>query len=92
MQFEWDEAKRQENLRKHRIDFVDVPAMLSGPMLTSLDLREEYGEDRWRGIGFLSSIVAVVVWAERVEDVIRIISARKATRQEREQYERYLRN
>ena len=37
MQFEWDEAKNLENIRKHQIDFADVPAMFEGEMLIELD-------------------------------------------------------
>ena len=47
MEFEWDEAKRKENLRKHGLDFLDAPTLFSGPMLTRLDTREDYGEPRW---------------------------------------------
>lgn len=46
MQFEWDEAKNLENIRKHRIDFVDVPEMFDNPMLIELDERFDYGEER----------------------------------------------
>jgi uncharacterized DUF497 family protein len=90
MQFEWDEAKNLENIRKHRIDFADVPDMFDGSMLIELDERTDYGEDRWIGIGFLRNGVAVVVWTERQGDVIRIISARKANRYERQRFEQYL--
>lgn len=90
MQFEWDEAKNIENIRKHRIDFADVPDMFDGSMLVELDERTDYGEDRWIGIGFLRNGVAVVVWTERQGDVIRIISARKANRYERQRFEQYL--
>jgi uncharacterized DUF497 family protein len=65
MQFEWDEAKNIENIRKHEIDFADVPTMFDGEMLIELDDRFDYGEDRWFGIGFLGSGIAVVVWTER---------------------------
>jgi len=60
MQFEWDDAKNQQNIRKHRIDFTDVPPMFGRPMLVEPDLRS-YGEDRWVGTGFLGNFVAVVV-------------------------------
>jgi hypothetical protein len=90
MQFEWDEAKNLENIRKHRIDFADVPDMFDGSMLVELDERTDYGEDRWIGIGFLRNGVAVVVWTERQGDVIRIISARRANRYERQRFEEYL--
>ncbi len=90
MQFEWDEAKNLENLRKHEIDFADVPEMFESPMLIGLDDRFDYGEDRWFGIGFLGNGVAVVVWTERKNNVIRIISARRANRYERQKLEKYL--
>lgn len=90
MQFEWDEAKRSENIAKHRIDFADVPQIFDGPMLSELDERTDYGEDRWIGIGFLQNGVAVVVWTERQDDIIRIISARKANRYERQRFQQYL--
>ncbi|HEY2762146.1 MAG TPA: BrnT family toxin [Pirellulales bacterium] len=90
MRFEWDEHKNEENLRKHKINFADVPAIFAAPMLVRLDDRKEYGEERWVGIGYLSVTVAVVVWVERRDDVTRIISARKANRKERERYERFL--
>ena len=89
MQFEWDEAKNLENIRKHRIDFTDIPEMFDSPMLVELDERE-YDEDRWIGIGFLRNGVAVVAWTERQDDVIRIISARRANRYERQRFEQYL--
>jgi uncharacterized protein len=92
MRFEWDERKNQESCRKHKIDLADVPLMFLSPLLISLDDRQEYSEERWIGIGLLKSIVAVVIWVERHDDVIRIISARKANRQERMRYEQFLKN
>lgn len=92
MQFEWDEAKNLDNIRKHEIDFADVPEIFEGPMLIELDDRFDYGEDRWFGIGFLGNGVAVVVWPERHQDIIRIISARRANRYERQKFKTYLTN
>jgi hypothetical protein len=90
MQFEWDDAKNLENIRKHQIDFTDVSEMFDSPMLIEEDERFDYGEKRWFGIGFLGNGVAVVVWTERRGNVIRIISARKANRYERKRFEEYL--
>lgn len=92
MQFEWDESKNQINIRKHGIDFRDVKEMFNHPMLTLLDTCEDYGEDRWIGIGLLRHHVAVVVYVERHYDVIRIISARKATQHEVKRYEQNIKN
>ncbi len=92
MNFEWDKEKNKENIHKHGLDFVDAREMFKAPMLTDLDTREDYGEDRFIGIGFLKSSVAVVVYTEPDEQTIRIISLRKALKDERQQFERELSN
>ena len=61
-------------------------------MLVLLDDRKDYGEDRWIGIGLLRSRFVVVVYTERDEDTIRIISLRKALSHERARYEQALRD
>ena len=86
MRFEWDDSKRRINLRKHGIDFEDVTAAFDSPMLTALDTREDYGEERWIGIGIIQSVVVVIVFTERSHDSIRIISARKAIKHEKQAY------
>lgn len=86
MSFEWDEKKNEINIKKHGIDFADVCEMFGYPMLTCLDARKDYGEDRLIGIGTLKTTVAVVVFTERANNSIRIISARKADRNERKKY------
>ena len=87
MKFEWDEGKNRENIRRHGIDFADVVQMFDHPMLVRLDTRQDYGEDRWIGIGLLRAMVAVVVYVEWAdEETIRIISARRATRHETREY------
>lgn len=93
MEFEWDGEKRKINIKKHDIDFADVPSLFEGPMLVQLDGRDAYGEDRWIGAGVLKGMVAVVVFTERRDgEVVRIISARKATKDEREHYEKEISN
>ncbi|MBC8264509.1 MAG: BrnT family toxin [Anaerolineales bacterium] len=92
MRFEWDEEKNAVNIHNHKIDFADVPPIFNSPMLVELDEREDYGEDRWIGIGILRNIVAVVVFTEPRQDTIRIISARKANKHERKRYEQALTN
>jgi hypothetical protein len=92
MRFEWDEEKNATNIRKHNIDFVDVPTIFNGPMVVALDEREDYREDRWIGIGFLRNIVAVVVFVELRQDTVRIISARKANKYERKRFEQILKD
>lgn len=92
MQFEWDERKNQSNLAKHGFDFADAFRIFNSPMAVELDDREDYGEDRWIGIGLLYGRVVVVVYTESDEETVRIISLRKALSHERKRYEQYLKN
>jgi uncharacterized protein len=87
-----DEAKNWRNIRKHGIDFADAVDVFNHPMLTLLDEQEEYGEDRWLSIGWIQLLMGVVIHSERDADVIRIISARKATRREIRRYEQSFKN
>lgn len=86
MKFEWDESKNVINIRKHKIDFADVPIVFKGAMIIDYDDRNDYGEDRWIGIGMLHNVVVALVFTEPQKDIIRIISARKANRNEQEKY------
>lgn len=87
--FEWDARKNDENIRKHGFDFEDAREIFDSPMLVRPDTREDYGEDRWIGIGTILGRTVVVVFTERDDaEAIRIISLRKATRNEREDYEK----
>lgn len=86
MVFEWDKRKKQINLKKHGLDFADAHKVFEQPMLVNLDDREDYGEERWVGIGLADTRVVVIVFAEPGEDTIRVISFRKATNYERQKY------
>jgi len=85
--FEWDENKRMSNILKHNIDFVDVILVFDDPnRLNIVDNRKDYSEIRTRTIGqVLQKLVIVVVHTDR-NGKIRIISARRADKKEREQY------
>jgi uncharacterized DUF497 family protein len=86
MRFEWDESKNQANISKHGIDFNDVSDIFQHPILSQRDDRADYDEERWISIGWIKILIGVVVYTERRGDVIRIISARKATKQEAKYY------
>lgn len=88
VKFEWDQAKNRANILKHGFDFQDAGEVFEAPMLARPDTRRDYGEDRWQGIGFLRGRVVVVVFTEKDPHSIRIISLRKATRYEREAFEK----
>jgi hypothetical protein len=92
VKFEWDEEKNEENIRKHGFDFADAWEIFESPMRVALDTREDYGEDRWNGIGLLGNRIVVVVFTERGEEIIRIISLRKALKHERKRFEEALRD
>ena len=81
MRFSWDEKKRRLNLKQHGLDFVDAPSVFEGPTFTFEDDRFEYDEQRLVTLGFLGGIVVSIVHAESASR-IRIISFRKATRNE----------
>lgn len=85
VRFEWDEAKREANLRKHGIDFIDIAPLFEGYTVTIEDERFAYGEQRFVTFGVLEGRVVAVLHTESA-DVIRIISIRKATRSEEASY------
>ncbi|MTJ08227.1 MULTISPECIES: BrnT family toxin [unclassified Anabaena] len=85
LQFEWDENKRLNNIRKHGIDFVDAVIIFENDNVIIEDDRFNYNEQRFIALGLLQGWVIVIVYTER-EDIIRIISARKATKYEQRTY------
>jgi len=87
-EFEWDEEKARVNLAKHRVSFLTAAAIFSNEMLERLDDREDYGEIRSINLGRIAAEVYRVVFTRRSERLIRIISAQKASRDEREIYHR----
>jgi hypothetical protein len=85
MKFMWDEAKRLNNVHKHGIDFIGCESIFAGLTLTMEDDRFDYGEQRFVTLGLLEGRVVVVVRTE-ANEVIRIISTRKAKRREQALY------
>lgn len=92
MEFEWDERKNRINILKHGIDFADAIDVFNHPVLTAFDGREDHGEERRIALGWMKAIMAVVVYVERYGPVIRIVSARKATKHEVKRYEQSVKN
>jgi uncharacterized protein len=92
MKFEWDQGKNEVNADKHGFDFSDAHRIFDLPMAVELDQRDDYGEDRWIGTGFLDGRVVVVIYTEPDSQTVRIISLRKALSSERRNYEQYLKN
>jgi len=92
--FEWDENKARANLKKHRVSFDEACTIFADPrLLTFVDDFHSSKEERFISIGLSERHrVLLTVHTEREEKnetiVIRIISCRKATRIERERYEK----
>jgi hypothetical protein len=86
MTYQWDGDKAAANLRKHGIDFADAVSVFADDLAITIP-DERFDEERFITVGmdaFGRVLVVVYTWRD---DEIRVISARKATRREREQYE-----
>ncbi|HED6241754.1 TPA: BrnT family toxin [Enterobacter sichuanensis] len=90
-EFEWDTNKAKSNLIKHGIRFEEAVLVFDDPYHLSLQNRHENGEFRWQTIGLVHGLIVIMVAHtvrfESGDEVIRIISARKADRKERSRYE-----
>jgi uncharacterized protein len=90
MRIEWDQAKNKINQAKHGIDFDTAKLVFDDPCCVTFVERVTDGEERWHAIGSIENIIILVVvhtYRQEVSDeVIRVISARRATRRERKLY------
>jgi len=91
MRFVWDEGKNRSNLAKHRVSLETARLVFDDPFAVSVQDRTVEGEERWQTLGLVGGLVILLVAHtyedEGGEEVIRIVSARKATPRERESYE-----
>lgn len=86
MDYEWDKQKESLNIKKHGVDFSDAVVALEDELALTIEDKDHY-EQRFKTLGMGSYLnILFVVHAERDEDHIRIISARKADRTETKQY------
>lgn len=87
MKFEWDEEKAVANEQKHGVAFATAVFVFFDPnRLEDYDQDHDEDEDRWFTIGLVEQRLLMVVYTERRGGVIRIISARKATKNEQKAY------
>ncbi len=77
----WDETKRQKNLKLHGIDLAALECLFDYAMLTKVDVRMEYGEQRLLSLAWFKGRVVFLVWTER-NDSARLISCRYGTKHE----------
>ena len=88
MEYEWDPAKEIANYRKHRIRFADAVSVFMDKMALTMEDEMSIYERRFITLGQDAfGRVLFIVYIYRHETVIRLISARKATAEERQQYE-----
>ncbi len=92
MQFIWDTNKDRTNRRDHGLDFETAARVFDDPFAYSEQDRVAFGEPRWQILGSIGAVMVVLVaftyWEETGgEELVRIISARRATRHERRKYE-----
>lgn len=87
LEFQWDESKNRENVRKHGVDFLRASLVFEGPILERPDDRFDYGEERMIALGLASGTVYRVVYVMRA-NLVRIISAQKANKHEQVIYYR----
>lgn len=83
------EDKRQANIAKHGIDFVDLFGFFEGDLLTREDVHAAYGELRFQSIGWHAGDLLFVAWTPGRDEWPHIISARKAEKHEREAWSRF---
>ena len=92
MKFEWDPDKANANQKKHGISFKDAIKVFDDDD-AALELYDEDHsdcEDRFITIGPIRNGLVIVVWTERLDDVIRVISARWVTLNEQQLYRNYM--
>lgn len=88
VEFEWDDAKDEANQHKHSIGFDEAKDVFGDPQLLIEDsTRPEHGERRSKAIGRVGHFLIAVIFTRR-QGRLRIISARRARRDERERYRR----
>lgn len=90
MNFEWDESKNKSNQSKHGLDFTEARRVFNPSLFVDIDDREDYGEERYVGLGLLDGRVVVVIFTQPDDNTVRVISLRKANSYERQQYSQYL--
>jgi uncharacterized DUF497 family protein len=94
VRFEWDPEKAARNERIHGVSFEEACEVLTteAPVLEVYDVDHSETEDRFKSIGPIRRGLVLVVWTERADDLVRIISAWWATKGEEQLYAEYVEN
>ena len=87
LEFEWHKAKAKDNFRRHGVSFDLAVTVFQDPFaIERLDDREDHGEERFLTIGMAEGKVLLFVAYTERDERIRIISARRATQYEQDDY------
>ncbi|MCJ8328350.1 MAG: BrnT family toxin [Campylobacterales bacterium] len=94
MKYEWNEDKNTLNKQKHGVSFEEAREVFDDALhISKLDKRFSYFEERWITVGSTTKnkilVVANLFFTDEGEEIIRIISARKANKNERKSYEKF---
>jgi uncharacterized DUF497 family protein len=91
VEFDWDEIKNKQNIATHGLDFADAQSFFDKPVFSWTDVRKDYKESRLVGIGELNDRVVVLVYTMR-QGICRVISLRRANKNERRKYYSWIKN
>ena len=92
--FSWSDEKNRENIKKHGLSFQEASPVFLDPYLVIRhdEAHSSMKETRWKGIGVLgNNLLLAIIFVEEKEHIIRLISARKATKKEKENYSENIR-
>ena len=91
MRIEWDPSKAASNIKKHRVSFEIAATVFDDPNALSVEDQGSLHEERWVTMGMAAderTLVVIHTWSNATDkELIRIISARRATKRETKQYE-----
>jgi uncharacterized DUF497 family protein len=90
VKIEYDPDKREKVLTERGLDLAEAAELLVGECFTEVDDRFDYGEQRWISYGLLRGDVVACVWVDQEDDRVRIVTMRKANRNEQERYFRHV--
>ncbi|MGO9773334.1 MAG: BrnT family toxin [Roseiarcus sp.] len=88
MEFEWDDAKSIRNQVSRGLSFGDAAMIFDGPVIATINDRHAYGETRVKALGKIKDEIYAVIYTDR-QGVRRIISARRANKKERLQWQSF---
>ena len=93
--FSWSDNKNRENMKRHGLSLQEAAPVFLDPYLVVMndEVHSTMEETRWKGIGVLGNeLLLAIIFTEEKENAVRLISAREATKKEKEDYSENIRN